>query len=191
MTVLCDLTIDSCVKNGMLGIEPYDPQHVQAASVDLTLSGEFAVFPVPGMGDAVVDPRKGDVSLERRSRREGEAFRLEPKQFVLGSTIERVRVPANMMAQVWGRSSIGRLGVCVHVTAGYIDPGFEGEITLELANLGPRAVLLYPTMRIAQIAFYWLDAPAFLPYGKGRFSKYQEQAGPTASKLSMDFRDGE
>src|SRR5690606_10251661 len=117
---------------------------------------------------------------------EGAAFTLHPGEFALGSTVERVRVPPDLVARVEGRSSIGRIAVVVHATAGFIDPGFDGEITLELSNLGRCAVKLYPGMRISQVVFHTMTSPAERPYGPSRGSKYQGQTGPVASRLAID-----
>ncbi len=117
---------------------------------------------------------------------EGEAFVLHPGEFVLGATRERVAVPPDLVARVEGRSSIGRLAVVVHATAGFIDPGFDGRITLELSNLGRLPVKLYPGMRISQVVFHTMTSPAERPCGPGRGSKYQGQSGPVASRIADD-----
>src|SRR6478735_3217561 len=115
----------------------------------------------------------------------GGGFVFDPGEFVLGSTVERVAIPHDLVARVDGRSSVGRLAIVVHATAGFIDPGFEGEITLELSNIGRIPVRLYPGMRIAQIVFQTMTSPAERPYGAARGSKYQGQSGPQASRISL------
>ena len=117
---------------------------------------------------------------------EGEGFILHPGEFALGSTVERVAIPNDLVARVDGRSSVGRLAVVVHATAGFIDPGFVGEITLELSNIGRIPVRLYPGMRIAQIVFQTMTSAAERPYGAARGSHYLDQQGPQASRISLD-----
>nr|WP_269744692.1 dCTP deaminase [Plesiocystis pacifica] len=133
-------------------------------------------------------PRRGQHRAARRAHRDPRAggLRAATWAFALGTTLERVRVPADLVARVEGRSSIGRLAVVVHATAGFIDPGFEGQITLELSNLGRCAVKLYPGMRISQIVFHEMKSPAERPYGAARGSKYQGQEGPVASRIGKD-----
>jgi len=115
-----------------------------------------------------------------------EEFMLHPQQFVLASTIERVTIPPDLVARLEGRSSLGRLGIVVHATAGYIDPGFEGTITLELSNICIHPIKLYPGMRIAQLSLHELSSAAERPYGAGRGSKYGGQDGPEASRIALD-----
>jgi dCTP deaminase len=114
------------------------------------------------------------------------AFILHPGEFALGTTEERVRMPADLVGVVDGRSSIGRLAVVVHATAGFIDPGFEGQITLELSNIGSIPVKLYPGMRIAQIVLHVMSSPAERPYGEARGSQYSNQTGPQPSRIRLD-----
>jgi dCTP deaminase len=145
---------------------------LQPASIDLRLGREFrrAVTASEGVEEVT----------------EGGAFILGPGEFALGTTLERVHVPSDLVARIEGRSSIGRLAILVHATAGFIDPGFEGEITLELANLGPRSASLRVGSRICQIVFHLLTSPAERPYGPARGSKYAGQSGPTPSRLPED-----
>jgi dCTP deaminase len=173
--ILSDRDLKRHLDAGSILIEPaLDLQRqLQPASIDLRLGREFRVF------DAC------DEVLIRVE--EGGAFEFRPGAFVLATTIERIRVPPNLVARVEGRSSIGRLGVIVHATAGFIDPGFEGEITLELANLSPRRRVLIPGMRICQIVFHCLSSVVERPYGPERSSKYSGQRGPTVSRLSCEF----
>jgi dCTP deaminase len=124
---------------------------------------------------------------EKIAVEKGGAFILHPGEFVLGTTLERVRIPPDLVAKVEGRSSLGRLAVVVHATAGFVDPGFEGHITLELSNLGRVPVALHPGTRISQIALHQMTSPAARPYGSpGRGSKYQGQRGPVASRIDHD-----
>jgi dCTP deaminase len=187
--ILSDRDIRMRLAAGTLGIEPLaDPAlQIQPASVDLRLSPEFIVYR-PGE-IACLDPRAPEslsLAAERTVIREGEAFTLHPGDFALGSTVERVSIPDDLVGQVDGRSSVGRLAIVVHATAGLIDPGFTGQITLELSNIGRIPVRLYPGVRIAQIVLQQLSSPAERPYGAQRGSNYQAQSGPQLSRLRLD-----
>jgi dCTP deaminase len=187
--ILSDREIRSRLEQGDLVIDPLDDPElqVQPASVDLRLDKRFIVYRLPHV--PVIDPRAPETLESYMSGVEiadGEPFVLHPGEFVLGSTIERVRIPNDLVARVEGRSSFGRLAVVVHATAGFIDPGFEGQITLELSNLGRCAVLLYPGSRISQIVFHTMTSPSERPYGKSRGSKYQGQMGPVMSRVNKD-----
>jgi dCTP deaminase len=187
--ILSDRDLKARLDDGSIGIEPLeDPElQIQPASIDLRLSDTFVVSKLPNMACIDVrDPASVVGTTERYVIAPGEGFVLHPGEFALGSTVERVRVPADLVARVEGRSSVGRLAIVVHATAGFIDPGFEGEITLELANLGRCAVKLYPGMRISQIVFHTMTSPAERPYGPARGSKYQGQGGPVSSRLGFD-----
>ncbi len=187
--ILCDRDLQARIESGDIVIDPLgDPGlHIQPASIDLRLATTFVTYRLPHV--PCIDPRDTqsvEGYTERIEIEEGNAFVLQPGEFALGSTLERVRVPNDLVARVEGRSSIGRLAVVVHATAGFIDPGFEGQITLELSNLGRCAVKLYPGMRISQIVFHTMTGPAERPYGAARGSKYQGQAGPVASRIAKD-----
>jgi len=172
-----------------LVVEPLeDPDvQVQPASIDLRLGNQFLTF--RDTGAPSIDPASGQ-GLEAYTQHvevpDGEAFLLQPGAFVLGTTKEWVRLPPDLVARVEGRSSLGRLAVVVHATAGFVDPGFEGTLTLELSNLGRMPVALRPGMRVCQIAVYQLSSPAERPYGPARGSKYQGQRGPTGSRIHED-----
>ncbi len=187
--ILSDRDIHARLAAGDLRIEPLaDPElQIQPASIDLRLDHTFVTYRLPHV--PCIDPRDVQTVQEYTEAiaiAEGEAFVLQPGEFALGSTIESVRVPHDLVARVEGRSSIGRLAVVVHATAGFIDPGFEGQITLELSNLGRCAVKLYPGMRISQVVLHRLTSPAERPYGPERGSKYQGQVGPVPSRLPKD-----
>ncbi|MCH2110410.1 MAG: dCTP deaminase [Polyangiaceae bacterium] len=187
--ILSDRDLKARIESGSIGISPLDDPdlQIQPASIDLRLSNHFVVYHLPQV--ACIDPKDENTvtgCTESIVIDEGKAFVLHPGEFALGSTLERVRVPNDLVARVEGRSSIGRLAVVVHATAGFIDPGFEGDITLELANLGSCAVKLYPGMRISQVVFQTMTSPAERPYGPARGSKYQGQGGPVASKMGRD-----
>jgi dCTP deaminase len=185
--ILSDRDLRERLERGDLVIGPLeDPElQIQPASVDLRLDRSFVAFRASRL--PCLDPRNmPDDATERIEVAEGESFVLHPGDFVLGSTIERVKIPADLVARVEGRSSLGRLAIVVHATAGFIDPGFEGQITLELSNLGRTAVKLYPGMRISQVVLHTMTSPAQRPYGTARGSKYQGQSGPVASRIGRD-----
>jgi dCTP deaminase len=187
--ILSDKDIRARLAKGDLQIGPIGDEQLQfqPASVDLRLATEFLVYKPAQI--ACLDPRDPatlSAATERIQVPDGEAFILHPGEFALGSTVERVSIPADLVARVDGRSSVGRLAVVVHATAGFIDPGFEGQITLELSNLGRIPVRLYPGMRIAQIVLQQLLSAAEVPYGPDRGSKYHGQSGPQASRLRLD-----
>jgi dCTP deaminase len=187
--ILSDRDIRARLLAGDLKIEPMLDERVQIqpASIDLRLSAEFIVYK-PGE-ISCLDPRIPETlsaATERMLVREGEAFTLHPGDFALGSTMETVSIPDDLVGHVDGRSSVGRLAVVVHATAGLIDPGFRGQITLELSNIGRIPVRLYPGLRIAQIILQRMTSPAEHPYGDKRGSSYNDQAGPQVSRLRLD-----
>jgi dCTP deaminase len=187
VVILSDRDLRERLKRGDLVVEPLsDPDlQIQPASIDLRLANSFVVFRSSRL--ACLDPRDiPDDATQRIEVSEGEPFVIHPGDFVLGSTLERVKIPHDLVARVEGRSSLGRLAIIVHATAGFIDPGFEGQITLELSNLGRTAVKLYPGMRVSQIVLQEMKSPAERPYGAARGSKYQGQVGPVASRIAHD-----
>ena len=187
--ILADTDILARLREGDLSIEPLDDPdtQVQPASVDLRLGSEFLEFRrtnIPCIHPT--DEREVDEYVAETHVPEGDDFILHPGDFVLGTTKERVDIPDDLVAHVEGRSSLGRLAVVVHATAGLCDPGFEGRITLELSNLGNAPVALSPGMRVSQLTFTRLTSPADRPYGADRGSKYQGQTGPQASRIGDD-----
>ncbi len=187
--ILSDRDLRARLKKGDLVIDPLDDPElqIQPASIDLRLAGEFVVYKIAHV--PVIDPHDVDsVSKYTETLRipDNDAFILHPGEFVLGSTLESVKIPTDLVARVEGRSSIGRLAVVVHATAGFIDPGFQGQITLELSNLGRLPVKLYPGMRISQVVLHTMTSPAERPYGPDRGSKYFGQSGPIPSRISKD-----
>jgi len=187
--ILSDGDIRDRLDEGDLELEPIrDPdKQFQPASVDLRLGHEFVVYNLPHVSCIdTADPATTEGYTETVRVEEDEGFILHPGEFVLGSTLEWVGLPDDLVARVEGRSSIGRLAVVVHATAGFIDPGFEGRITLELSNLGRVAVKLYPGMRISQLVFHSMTSPADRPYGPERGSKYFGQQGPVTSRIGED-----
>lgn len=188
MTVLSDRTIKEEMAAGRLSIQPLDPGAVQPASVDLRLDRQFRLFRVTSR--PFVDVREPVEDLtELVVIGDSEPFIIQPGTFCLGSTVETISLPDDIVARVDGKSSLGRLGLLVHATAGYVDPGWVGKLTLELSNQSQMPIALYPGMRIAQISFLRLSTPVDRPYGSpGLGSKYQGQTGPTPSRISEEFR---
>ncbi|GAB7008221.1 dCTP deaminase [Halorubrum trueperi] len=187
--ILSDADILDRLADGGLVIEPLDDvdQQVQPASVDLRLGERFLEFQranIPCIHPTEAD-EVGEYVTETRVP-EGDEFILHPGDFVLGTTTERVEIPDDLVAHVEGRSSLGRLAIVVHATAGLCDPGYKGQITLELSNLGTAPVALSPGMRVSQLTFTELSSPADRPYGAERGSKYQDQDGPQASRIGDD-----
>ncbi|MFB6146686.1 MAG: dCTP deaminase [Halobacteriaceae archaeon] len=191
--ILSDRDILGRLEGGDLAIEPLaDPDlQVQPASVDLRLGREFLEFKRTNISCIHPDSEDEveDYVEETVVDSDGE-FILHPGDFVLGTTRERVEIPADLIAHVQGRSSMGRLAVVIHATAGIIDPGYRGQITLELSNLGSAPVALTPGMRISQIILTELSTAARRPYGTDRESKYQDQSGPQASRIGGDEEFG-
>ena len=187
MSVLSDRTIKQQLASGRLGIDPLDREAIQPASVDLRLDRSFRVF--RSTARPFVDVREPVEDLtELVEIRDGEPFVIQPASFCLGSTIETVTLPDDIVARVDGKSSLGRLGLLVHATAGYVDPGWTGRLTLELSNQSQMPIALYYGMRIAQVSFLQLTTPVDRPYGSPELgSKYQGQTGPTASRISREF----
>jgi dCTP deaminase len=176
--MLSDRTIKNLVADGRLVIEPFEERHLQPASVDLVLGSALRVC----NGTDVIDPAVPDEAGTALIEIEPAGYCLPPGELVLGSTIERVGLPDWIVGRVEGKSSLGRLGLMIHVTAGFIDPGFTGQVTLQLFNVSARPILLRPGMKIAQMSFLHLDAPAARPYGHSALgSRYQGQVGPLVS----------
>lgn len=190
MAILSDKTIKEYLEEGKIVIDPLkDEQQIQPSSVDMRLGDEFKVFKV--IRKPYIDPKdEEDIAeyMESSTVPEGEAFIIHPNEFALATTQEYVKVPDDLVARVEGRSSMGRLGVTMHVTAGYVDPGFEGRITLEISNIGAMPVALYPGQRVCQLVFETMTTPAELPYGHPkRNSKYMKQLKPESSRVKLDY----
>nr|WP_196791266.1 dCTP deaminase [Motilibacter aurantiacus] len=184
---MSDGTIRRLLAEGRLVIDPIDPAQVQPASVDVRLGAEFLVF--RNHTAEVIDPyEKRDDLMEKVRVPEGQPFVLHPGEFVLGTTLEAIGLPDDLVARVEGKSSLGRLGLLIHATAGFVDPGWtRGQITLELSNVATLPIKLWPGMRIGQLSFHCLDAPAERPYGHPDLgSKYVGQRGPVASQYQQN-----
>ncbi|MCJ2194525.1 dCTP deaminase [Micrococcus luteus] len=185
--LLSDRDIRAELDSGRVGLDPLDPAMVQPASVDVRLDRYFRLF--DNHRYAHIDPRQEQDELTRLVEVDpDEAFILHPGEFVLGSTYEQVTLPDDLAARLEGKSSLGRLGLLTHSTAGFIDPGFSGHVTLELSNVATLPITLWPGMKIGQLCFFRLSSAAQSPYGTGaNQNRYQGQRGPTASRAHRDF----
>ncbi len=185
--VLSDGTIRRLIENGRIRIEPFDPSLMQPSSVDVRVDRYFRVF--RNSRYPYIDVKIEQEGLTELVEVSGdEAFILHPGEFVLGSTLERITLPDDLVARLEGKSSLGRLGLLIHSTAGFIDPGWDGHVTLELSNVANLPITIYPGMKIGQVSFVQLTEPAETPYGAaGIGSKYQGQQGPTPSRYWQNF----
>ena len=183
--ILSDRDIRAAIDAGRVVIDPFDPACVQPSSVDLHVDSQFRVFANSRYPFIDVREEMPDLTelVEVEARR---AVHPAPGEFVLGSTLERVALPDDLVARLEGKSSLGRLGLLIHSTAGYVDPGWDGYLTLELSNVANLPITLYPGMKIGQISFFRLTSPAETPYGAAG-NKYQGQRGPTPSRFYRDF----
>ncbi|SEE23080.1 dCTP deaminase [Gordonia malaquae] len=186
--LLSDRDIRAEIGRGRLGVEPFDEAMVQPSSVDVRLDGLFRVF--NNTKYTHIDPKQQQDELTTLVEPvEGEPFVLHPGEFVLGSTLEVLSLPDDLAGRLEGKSSLGRLGLLTHSTAGFIDPGFSGHITLELSNVANLPITLWPGMKIGQLCLIRLSSPAENPYGSAAVgSKYQGQRGPTPSKAYLNFQ---
>ncbi len=185
--LLSDRDIRTEIKAGRVVVEPFDEAMIQPSSVDVRLDKFFRVF--ENHKYSVIDPSAEQPELTREVIAEGdEAFILHPGEFVLASTYEVITLPDDIAGRLEGKSSLGRLGLLTHSTAGFIDPGFSGHITLELSNVANLPVKLFPGMKIGQLCLIKLSSPAEHPYGSAIYSsRYQGQRGPTPSRSFMNF----
>ena len=189
--LLSDRDIRTELESGRVVLEPYDPAMIQPSSVDVRIDRLFRLF--DNHKYSVIDPAQEQPELTRLIEVErGEAFVLHPGEFVLASTFEVVTLPDDVAARLEGKSSLGRLGLITHSTAGFIDPGFSGHVTLELANVATLPIKLWPGMKIGQLCFFRLSSPAEHPYGSDKYgSRYLGQRGPTASRSFMSFHQAD
>jgi len=185
--LLSDRDILAEIDAGRIGLTPWDEEMLQPSSVDIRLDRFFRVF--ENHRYPHIDPAADQSDLTRMVEPDGdEPFILHPGEFVLGSTYEVCSLPDDVAARVEGKSSLGRLGLLTHATAGFVDPGFSGHVTLELANVATLPIKLYPGMKIGQLCFFRLSSPAEHPYGSAKYgSRYQGQRGPTPSKSYANF----
>jgi dCTP deaminase len=187
VSVLADGDIRAALQEGRIRVDPFDPACLQPSSVDLHLDRQFRVF--HNHRYATIDPRTEQADLtEVTTIEDDDPFILHPGEFVLGQTLEWVELPDDIVARLEGKSSMGRLGLLIHSTAGYVDPGWKGKLTLELSNVARLPIALYFGMRIGQISFFTMSSPVERPYGSvGLGSRYQGQSTPTASGAYRDF----
>ncbi len=186
--VLSDRGIRTAIEAGRIRLEPFDEALIQPASIDVRCDHRFRVFRNSRYGHIDVKQEQPELT-ELIEIEDGGPFILHPGEFVLGATLERVTLGDDIVSRLEGKSSLGRLGLQVHSTAGFIDPGFDGQVTLELTNVANLPITLYPGMKIGQMSFMDLDQPAEHPYGSGALgSKYQGQTGPTPSAYWRNFQ---
>ena len=185
--LLSDRDIKAEISVGRVQVEPYDEAMIQPSSIDVRLDRWFRVF--ENHKYPHIDPSIEQEDLTRLVETEGEEpFILHPGEFVLGSTYEVVTLPDDVAGRLEGKSSLGRLGLLTHSTAGFIDPGFSGHVTLELSNVATLPITLYPGMKIGQLCLFRLSSPAEYPYGSEKYgSRYQGQRGPTPSRSFANF----
>jgi dCTP deaminase len=187
--VLSDRTIRRLLGEGRIEIDPLDESLIQPSSVDVRVDRYFRVF--HNSRYPFIDVKQPQDELTELVEVQGDQpFVLHPGEFVLGSTLERVRLPDDLVARLEGKSSLGRLGLLIHSTAGFIDPGWNGHVTLELSNVANLPITIYHGMKIGQLSFVQLTEPAAVPYGAGELgSKYQGQRGPTPSRYWKNFEE--
>jgi dCTP deaminase len=185
--LLSDRDIKAEIDAERIGLAPYDPGMIQPSSIDVRLDRFFRLF--DNHKYPFIDPAEDQPELTRLIEAKGDdPFILHPGEFVLGSTFEAVTLPDDVAARLEGKSSLGRLGLLTHSTAGFIDPGFSGHVTLELSNVATLPIKLWPGMKIGQMCFFRLTSPAEKPYGSSEYSsRYQGQRGPTASRSHLSF----
>jgi dCTP deaminase len=185
--LLSDRDIKAEIDGGRVRLEPYDETMVQPSSIDVRLDKFFRLF--DNHKYPFIDPAQDQPELTRLIEvTHGEPFILHPGEFVLGSSFEIVTLPDYLAARLEGKSSLGRLGLLTHSTAGFVDPGFSGHVTLELSNAATLPIKLWPGMKVGQLCFFRLSSPAEAPYGSAKYgSRYQGQRGPTASRSFQNF----
>jgi dCTP deaminase len=185
--LLSDRDIKSELGAGRIGLEPFEPGMIQPSSIDVRLDRYFRLF--DNHKYPFIDPAEDQPELTHLVEVDPEQpFILHPGEFVLGSTFELVTLPDDVAARLEGKSSLGRLGLLTHSTAGFIDPGFSGHVTLELSNVATLPIKLWPGMKIGQMCFFRLSSAAEKPYGSSEYSsRYQGQRGPTASRSHLNF----
>jgi dCTP deaminase len=185
--LLSDRDIKAELISGRIGLDPLDLGMIQPSSIDVRLDKYFRLF--DNHKYPFIDPREEQSELTRLVEvKEGEPFILHPGEFVLGSTYELTTLPDDIAARLEGKSSLGRLGLLTHSTAGFVDPGFSGHVTLELSNVATLPIKLWPGMKIGQLCFIRLTSAAEKPYGSSEYSsRYQGQRGPTASRSHLNF----
>jgi dCTP deaminase len=186
--IFSDVDLRGLIESGRLVVDPFDPRAVQPSSIDLRVGSQFRVFANNRYPYIDVKQPMDDLT-ELVEATEEEPFILHPGEFVLAVTLERVGLPDDVVGRLEGKSSLGRLGLLIHSTAGFVDPGFEGYLTLELSNVANLPITIYPGMKIGQISLFRMTSPALHPYGSGELgSKYKGQVGPTPSQYHKNFQ---
>ena len=186
--MLSDVDIKNALKEKLIEIDPLEESYIQPSSVDLKVGSDFRVF--ENHKYSHIDPKAEQQDLTTLgTATKDEPFVLHPGEFVLGTTFEKVSLSNKVVARLEGKSSLGRIGLLIHSTAGFVDPGFSGYLTLELSNVANLPIMIYPEMKIGQISFYYLNSPSEATYGSEAYgSKYQGQEGPTPSRSHNDFK---
>lgn len=187
IVLISDHDIRAEIDRGRIALDPYDPSMLQPASIDVRLDRYFRLF--DNHKYPYIDPSQEQSELTRLvETKPDEPFVLHPGEFVLGATYEKVTLPDDVAARLEGKSSLGRLGLLTHSTAGFIDPGFSGHVTLELSNMATLPIMLWPGSKVGQLCFFRLTSPTEHPYGTGEYgNRYQGQRGPTASRGYLNF----
>lgn len=185
--MLSDIDIKKALEEKWIEVSPLDKGFIQPSSIDLKVGYEFRVF--ENHKYSHIDPKAEQEDLTTLvTATVEEPFVLHPGEFVLGTTFEKVTLSNKVVARLEGKSSLGRIGLLIHSTAGFVDPGFSGYLTLELSNVANLPIMIYPEMKIGQISFYYLNSPSESEYGSENYgSKYQGQEGPTPSRSHSDF----
>ena len=186
--ILSDRSIKKEIEKGSISLNPFNPTDIQPSSIDVHLDKSFLIF--NKAQHSLIDvKKKTDDLMKEVIITEEQPFILHPGEFVLGSTLESVKLSASISARIEGKSSLGRIGLLIHSTAGFVDAGWEGKLTLELSNVSPLPITLYYNMKIGQISFMQLSSPVERPYGSEALgSKYQNQEKPEASKFYKNFK---
>ena len=187
--MLSDVDIKKALEEKLIQIDPLEESYIQPSSIDLKVGADFRVF--ENHKYSHIDPKAEQQDLTSLvTASEAEPFVLHPGEFVLGTTFEKVSLSNKVVARLEGKSSLGRIGLLIHSTAGFVDPGFSGYLTLELSNVANLPIMIYPEMKIGQISFYYLNSPSESTYGSEAYgSKYQGQEGPTPSRSHTDFKE--
>ena len=187
--MLSDVDIKKALEEKLIQIDPLEESYIQPSSIDLKVGADFRVF--ENHKYSHIDPKAEQQDLTSLvTASEAEPFVLHPGEFVLGTTFEKVSLSNKVVARLEGKSSLGRIGLLIHSTAGFVDPGFSGYLTLELSNVANLPIMIYPEMKIGQISFYYLNSPSESTYGSETYgSKYQGQEGPTPSRSHTDFKE--
>ncbi len=185
--ILSDKDIKAALKAGNIKVENLSDDRVQAAWVDLSLGNQFRVFKITS--EPFIDVRMVKDHTEEITLDDDKPFIIHPGEFVLGQAKEKITLPSDIAAYVDGRSSLGRIGIVVHVTAGFVDPGFSGRLVLEMTNVGKMPVALHGGMRICKLVFFKLSSPADVPYNMRKDAKYNNQENVTGSKIHGDFKE--